>query len=206
MEQCEDVIRITEQQSEVSLQNHARSAGKWHVDSEVKMDSGPVVFPVLTSGVWDISLLSVSVLTLDSPVFLSLSVCLESHVELSVTFSWPHVVAALQFSIAWRFSSVAKCVQLGDSFTGAAVLQRESWGTQALHHSPLCSPWVSAVLRWQHPGRVRSAWLYPGTGSHAAPPPSCLFLSTPRDPSVHRVQVLAGICLFQFSWQEGQQQ
>lgn len=36
-----------EQQSETSLQNRAHSAGKWHVDSEVKTASGPVVFPVL---------------------------------------------------------------------------------------------------------------------------------------------------------------
>lgn len=35
------------QQSEMLPQNHAHSAGKWHVDSEVKMGSGPVVFPVL---------------------------------------------------------------------------------------------------------------------------------------------------------------
>lgn len=47
MEQCEDGIRIIKQQSEVSLQIHARGAGKWHVDSEVEMGSGPVVFPVL---------------------------------------------------------------------------------------------------------------------------------------------------------------
>lgn len=36
-----------EQQSEASLQNHAHSAGKWHVASEVKMGSGPVVFLAL---------------------------------------------------------------------------------------------------------------------------------------------------------------
>lgn len=85
-------------------------------------------------------LLSVSVLALDSLIFLSLSLRLESYVELGAPFSRPHVVAALQLSIAWRFSAAAERVQLGGSFTGSAVLQRESWGTQALHRAPLCSP------------------------------------------------------------------
>lgn len=31
----------------MSLQNDARSAGKWHVDSEVRMGSGPIEFSVL---------------------------------------------------------------------------------------------------------------------------------------------------------------
>lgn len=94
-----------EQQSEASLQNHAHRAGNWHADSEVKKDSGPVVFPVFFGSVWDISLLSVSVLALDSLIFLSLLVCLESYVERSAPFSWPCVVAALQLSIAQRFLS-----------------------------------------------------------------------------------------------------
>lgn len=79
------------EQSETSLQNDTHSAGKWHVDSEVRMGSGPIAFSVL---LWDISHLPVSVLALDA-----LSAYLKSYNEIRAPLSWPHVKAAMQFSL-----------------------------------------------------------------------------------------------------------
>lgn len=51
----------------------------------------------------------------------ALSAYLKSYSEIRAPLSWPHVKAALQFSLTQRFPSVAKCIQLGGSFAGAGV-------------------------------------------------------------------------------------
>lgn len=118
--------------------------------------------------------------------------CLQPQAELSAPFSWPHAVGALQLCCME--------VPIGSKMrsVGWSVLQRDRWGTQLLHHTPLglLHPWRAAP----GPGSLALSqrWL-PCSISIFLP----FSLSASRSLRAH-AQVLAGICLLQFRSQEGQ--
>lgn len=161
-----------EQQSEVSLQNHGPSAGKWHVDSEVQVGSGPIVFPVLLlrcrccSGQPDFPF----------AVWVSWILCWIKRLLFTATCSSS---SAAQYCME-VFMSSKMCPVGWLLHWHRCVAEGELGYTGTPPHSPplsfsLCCPPMAA--HW--PGRACLAlswhWLC------ARPPPSCLFLSLPQD-------------------------
>lgn len=156
-----------EQQSEVSLQNHTHSAGKWHVDSEVQVGSGPIVFPVLLSwcsGQPDFPLpVCVSWILCWIKRLLFMATCGSSS---AAQYCTEVFTSSKMCSVGWLLHW-HRCVAEGElGYTGTPP------------HSPLlslCCPAMAAHRQGQECLALSWHWL-------CAPlPPSCLFLSLAQD-------------------------
>ena len=127
-----------EQQSEVSLQNHAHSAGKWHMDSELKMGSGPVVFLVL---LWQwLRLLAL-------PCFLSCSGQPDFPSPVHVSQIPPWITRSLFMATHGSSSAVQYCIEVCISSKMCSV----GW----LLHWCCCA--AEGELRYRHSATLPSA-------------------------------------------------
>lgn len=148
-----------------------------------KMGCGPVAFPVFLW--WCLRHLSPRCFCacprhLEFPVPAGMSRIL-CWVRCSLLVATP-AAAILQLSVTGRFpSAAAECVQLGTSFTGAQPHKLRSWGTLVLPHTLL--PLDAAPWQGQESLALSSHWLLCSNSTLCVP---C-------------VQVLGGLCLFQFS-------